>query len=74
MQKRYAHLRDVIITHQDLPVNVISGAGDYTSIKSQERERVGQPGELIAKLTMLEKVVIFPGLDSGFTITKIDVV
>ena len=55
MQKNYAHLSDVIITShdtkKDLPVHVILGARDCTKIKTQERARVGQPGELIAELT-----------------------
>ena len=33
MQKRYAYLRDVIITHHDLSIHVILGTGDYISIK-----------------------------------------
>ena len=53
MQKKYAHLSDIIITDhdtkKDLPVHVILGAGDYTKIKTQERSRVGQPGEPIAE-------------------------
>ena len=42
MQKKYAHLSDIIITDhdtkRDLPVHVILGAGDYAKIKTQERE------------------------------------
>ena len=57
MQKKYAHLSDIIMTYhdtkRDLPVHVILGAGIYTKIKTQERARVGQPGEPIAELTGL---------------------
>ena len=52
---------------KDLPVQVISGAGDYSKIKTQERARVGKPGELIAELTRLSRVVISPGQESGLT-------
>ena len=37
-------------TKKELPVYVILGAGGYTKIKTQERARVGQPGEPIAEL------------------------
>ena len=71
MQKKYAHLSDIIITDhhtkKDLPVQVILGAVDYSKIKTQERARVGQPGELIAELTRLSRVVISPGQESGLT-------
>ena len=71
MQKKYAHLSDIIITahdtKRDLPVHVILGAGDYTKIKIQERARLGQPGEPIAELTRLGWVVVFPGQESGLT-------
>ena len=71
MQKKYAHLSDIIITDHNtekkLPVNFILGAGDYTKIKTQERARVGQPREPIAELTRLVWVVISPGQGSGLT-------
>ena len=71
MQKKYAHLSDIIMTDHDtktdLPVHVILGAGDYTKIKTQERARVGQPGEPIAELTRPGWVVISPGQESGMT-------
>ena len=71
MQKKYAHLSDIIITDHDtktdLPVHFILGTGYYTKIKTQERARVGQPGEPIAELTRLGWVVISPGQKSGLT-------
>ena len=71
IQKKYAHLSDIIITDQDTrkdpPVHLILGAGDYTKIKTQERARVGQSGEPIAELTRLGWVVISPGQESGLT-------
>ena len=71
MQKKYAHLSDIIMTDhdtkRDLSVHVIFGAGIYTKIKIQERARVGQPGEPIAELTRLGWVVISPGQESGLT-------
>ena len=46
---------------------MILGAGDYTKIKTQERARVGQPGEPIAELTKLGWVVISPGQETSIT-------
>ena len=68
MQKKYAHLSDIIITdHDTKTVHFILGTGYYTKIKTQERARVGQPGEPIAELTRLGWVVISPGQESGLT-------
>ena len=71
IQKSYNHSKDIIINDTDnkkeLPVHVILGAGDYTKIKTQERARVGQPGEPIAGLTKLGWVIIFPGQDTSIT-------
>ena len=58
-------MKDITIndtdTKKELSVHVILGAGDYTKIKTQERARVGQPGEPIAELTKLGWVVISQG-------------
>ena len=43
---------------------MILGAGEYTKIKTQERVRVGHPGEPIAELTKLG-VVISPGQENS---------
>ena len=71
IQKSYNHLKDITIndsdTKKELPVHVILGAGDYTKIKTQERARVGQPGEPIAELTKLGWVVISPGQETSVT-------
>ena len=52
-------------TKKELPVHVILRAGDYTKIKTQERARIGQPGEPIAELTKLGWVVISPGQETS---------
>ena len=71
IQKSYNHLKDIIIndtdTKKELPVHVILGAGDYTKMKTQERARVGQPGEPIAELTKLGWVVISPEQETSVT-------
>ena len=71
IQKSYNHLKDIIInvtdTKKELLVHVILGAGDYTKIKTQERARVGQPGEPIAELTKLGWAVISPGQETSVT-------
>ena len=54
-------------TKKELPVHVILKAGDYTKIKTQERARVGQPGEPIAELTKLGWVVILPVQETSVT-------
>ena len=68
MQKKHAHLSDIIITDhntkKDLLVHVKLGAGDYAKIKTQ-RAKVGHPGEQIAELTRLGWVVISPCQESG---------
>ena len=64
-------MKDITIndtdTKKELSVHVILGAGDYTKIKTQERARVGQPGEPIAELTKLGWVVISPGQVTSVT-------
>ena len=71
IQKSYNHLKDIIIndtdTKKELPVHVILGAGDYTKIKTQERAKVGQPGEPVAELTKPGWVVIFHGQETSVT-------
>ena len=71
IQKSYNHLKDIIIndtdTKKELPVHVILGAEDYTKIKTQERARVGQLREPIAKLTKLGWLVISPGQETSVT-------
>ena len=71
IQKSYNHFKDIIIndtdTKKELPVHVILGAGDYTKVKTQERARVGQPGEPIAELTKVGWVVISPGQETSVT-------
>ena len=64
-------MKDIIIndtdTKKELPVHVILEAGDYTKLKTQERAKVGQPGEPIAELTKLGWVVISPGQETSVT-------
>ena len=55
LQNKYVLLKDLQINNHDpeseLPVHVILGISDFTKIKTQERPRVGLPGEQIAELT-----------------------
>ena len=71
LQKSYQHLKDTKINDHDkkleLPVHVISGVNDYTRIKTQERLRVGLPGEPIAELTKLGWVILSPGKENAST-------
>ena len=57
LQDSYQHLKDIKINDRDkkreLHVHVILGVNDYTRIKTQERPKVGLPGEPMAELTKL---------------------
>ena len=48
-----------------MPVHAVLGISGYTKIKTQERHRVGLPGERIAKLTKFVWVIISPGQETG---------
>ena len=50
-----------------LPVHVILGVNNYTRIKTQERLRVGLPGEPIGELTKLGWVILSPSTNILFT-------
>ena len=50
-----------------MPVHVILGISDYTKIKTQERPRVGLPGEPIAELSKLGWIIVSPGQETGIT-------
>ena len=71
LQNSYQHLKDIKINDHDkkleLPVHVILGVNDYTRIKTQERPRVGLPGEPIAELTKLGWVILSPGKENAST-------
>ena len=62
VQKSFYHLRDITLSDTDnkkeLLVHIIIGAGDYTKNKTQERARIGLPGQPIEELTKLGLVVI----------------
>ena len=67
----FANLRDLQINDHDLksklPVLVILDISGYTKIKTQERPRVGRPGEPIAELTKFGWVFASPGQETGVT-------
>ena len=71
LQNNYQHLKDIKINDHDkksvLPVHVISGVNDYTTIKTQERQRVGLPWEPIAELTKQGWVTLWPGKENAST-------
>ena len=53
LQNKYIHLKNLQHDpNSQLPVRVILGISDYTKIKTQERLRVGLPGEPIAELSL----------------------
>ena len=55
-QKSFYHLRDITLSDTDTKKEFtvhIKGAGDYTKIKTQERARIGLPGQPVAELTKL---------------------
>ena len=71
LQNSYQHLKNIKINDHDkkleLPVHVILRVNDYTRIKTQERPRVGLPGEPIAELTKLGWVILSPGKENAST-------
>ena len=53
LQNKYIHLEDLQhAPNSELPVRVILGISHFTKIKTQERPRVGLPGEPIAELSL----------------------
>ena len=70
-QSSCQHLKDIKINDHDkkleLPVHVILGVNDYTRIKTQEKPRVGLPGEPLAELTKLGWVILSPGKENAST-------
>ena len=62
LHNTYVHLKILQINDHDpkteLPVHVILGISDYTKVKTQERPRVGLPGEPIAELTKFVWVIV----------------
>ena len=71
LQNSYQHLKDIKVNDHDkkleLPVHVILGVNDYARIRTQERPRVGLPGEPIAELTKLGWVILSPGKENAST-------
>ena len=48
-------------TNAESPIHLILVTSEYTRVKVQEMSRVGQPGELLAELTRLGRVLMSPG-------------
>ena len=71
LQNSYQHLKDIKINVDnkklELPVHVLFGVNDYTRIKTQERPRVGLPGDSIAELTKVGWVNLLPGKENAST-------
>ena len=71
LQNSYQHLKDIKINDHnkklELPVHVLFGVNDYTRIKTQERPRVGLPGDSIAELTKAGWVILLPGKENAST-------
>ena len=60
-QRIFINIKNDHDKERELPVHVILGMNDYTRIKTQERPRVGLPGEPIAELSKLGWVILWPG-------------
>ena len=71
LHNSYQHLKDIKINDHDkkleVPVHVILEVNVYTRIKTQQRPRVGLPGEPIAELTKFGWVIISPGKENAST-------
>ena len=69
LQNSYQHLKDIKINDHDkkheLLVHVVLAVNNYTRIKTQERPRVGLPGELTAELIKLGWVTLSSGKENA---------
>eukprot|EP00794_Sanderia_malayensis_P007573 gene7573-biopygen6100 len=65
---RYSHLREVKMDDSDkksiLPVHLILGANEYSRIKTDEKPKIGTPGEPIAEVTKFGWTIMSPGSES----------
>ena len=66
-QRIFINIKNDHDKERELPVHVILGMNDYTRIKTQERPRLGLPGEPIAELSKLGWVISWPGKENTST-------
>ena len=63
--QKYTHLERVHMddddTKAELPVHIILGASDYAKIKTENKPKIGRPGELVAELTQFGWTIMSPG-------------
>ncbi len=64
---KYSHLRGITMADQDqkaeLPIHLIIGASEYAKIKTENKPRIGKPGEPVGELTRLGWALISPGAE-----------
>ena len=65
---RFTHLKGITMDDKDhksiLPVHLILGANEYSKIKTENKPRIGKPGEPIAELTHFGWTIMSPGSES----------
>ena len=63
--QKYTHLERVHTddddTKAELPIYIILGARDYAKIKTENKRKIGRPGESVAKLTQFGWTIMSPG-------------
>ena len=63
--QKYTHLERVHMddddTKAELPVHIILGASDYAKIKTENKPKIGRPGEPVAELTQFGWTIMSPG-------------
>ena len=63
--QKYTHPEGVHLddddTKAELPIHIILGASDYAKIKTENKPKIGRPGESIVKLTQFGWTIMSPG-------------
>ena len=61
--QKYTHLERVHMddTKAELPIHIILRASDYAKIKTENKPKIGRPGESVARLTQFGWTILSPG-------------
>ena len=52
---------------EELPIHLILGASEYTTLKVNSMPRIGNPGDPVAELTLFVWMMMSPGKDVDLT-------
>ena len=63
--QKYTHLERVHLddddTKAELSIHIILGASDYAKIKTENKPKIGRPGESVVKLSQFGWTIMSPG-------------